>query len=221
MAVEIDDDSEKFRERLINGDQEALAELFAQQRQRLSRIVHFRIDKRILGRVDPEDILQDAFVDASKRLAHYSEQKKFSPFVWIRMMVGQTLIDVHRRHLAAQQRDAGREISIDRNPFPQSTSVCIADFLSAHITTPSMIVGRKEQQVKLHEAVESMDEIDREVLALRHFEELSNKEVAEVLAITQKTASIRYVRAIARLKTVLADVPDLADLSGLADKNPG
>ena len=204
-------DLNDLHERLIANDQDALSQLFDMHRDRLWRIVHFRMDARMAGRMDPDDILQDAFVDASKRLHHYSEERQFSPFVWLRMIVGQTLIDAHRRHVQAKQRDAGREISRPAGNFPQATSVSLADFLSAKMTSPSQSLVRTEQHTKLHQAIETMEPIDQEVLALRHFEELSNKEIAEVLGIEQKAASIRYVRAVGRLKKVLNDLPDFSD----------
>ncbi len=200
-----------IHERLISGDQAALATVFDHHRDRLWKIVYFRMDARMAGRLDPDDVLQDAFVDAAKRLHHYSEETQFTPFVWLRMIVGQTLTDAHRRHVQAKQRDASRETSRPAGGFPQATSVSLADFLSAKITSPSQAIGRTEQNAKLHQAIDSMEPIDREVLALRHFEELSNQEIAEVLGIEQKAASIRYVRAVMRLKKILGELPDFAD----------
>ena len=203
--------SEDLRTRMLHGEREALAELFAEHRDRLWRIVHFRLDSRLAARVDPDDVLQDAFLDASLRLSHYTEQKQFSPFVWLRMIVGQTLIDIHRRHLHAQQRDVRREATAVKCGFPQATSVSLTACLMASMTSPSQQVMRTEQGKRLRESIESMDPMDREVLALRHFEELSNKEVAEVLGIQQKAASIRYVRAISRLKRALETLPAFSE----------
>ena len=200
-----------LHERLIANDEDALSLLFDMHRDRLWRIVHFRMDARMAGRMDPDDILQDAFLDATKRLHHYSEERQFSPFVWLRMIVGQTLIDAHRRHVQAKQRDAGREALRPAGNFPQATSVSLADFLSAKITSPSQSLVRSEQHSELHQAIETMEPIDQEILALRHFEELSNKEISEVLGIEQKAASIRYVRAVGRLKKVLTNIPDFSD----------
>ena len=202
---------EVIRERMLGGDRQALAELFDQQRERLWRIVYFRLDSRIAARVDPDDVLQDAFLEASLRLPHYSNQKQFSPFVWLRMIVGQTLIDVHRRHLMAQQRDASREVSPHYNGFPNATSASLTACLLGRATSPSQTVMRSERADKLRTAIESLEAIDQEVLALRHFEELTNKEIAEVLGIEQKAASIRYVRAIARLKDLLSETPVFFD----------
>ena len=186
------------------GDENALAQLLAVHRDRLYRIVHFRMDRRLIGRVDADDVLQNAFIDATRRIDHFAKQDRFSSFVWLRMIVGQTLVDMHRRHLGAQQRDAGRELvqTLTR------TSDSVVDFLAANQTSPSHAAMRDEEKTKLREAVESMEPIDREVLALRHFEEFTNQEAAEMLGVTQKTASIRYVRALTRLKSVLEEVAE-------------
>ena len=194
--------------RLKTGDVEALAELFSGHRQRLWRMVHFRLDRRLQGRVDAEDILQEAYLAAVKRIHHFTEESSASFFVWLRMIVRQTLIDVHRRHLGAQMRDVGREIAIGGG-YSQTTTVSMVARLMGNLTSPSLAAARAEASVQLETALEAMDPIDREVLALRHFEELTNSEVAEVLDIQQKAASIRYVRAIRRLKGVLSRMPDL------------
>jgi len=198
-------------DRLTSGDEAALAELFSQHRDRLWRMVNFRIDRRLSGRVDADDILQEAYLDAAQRVHHYLEDPSKSFFVWLRLVVSQTMVDVHRRHLGAQMRDISREVSMNRPTYTQATSVCLAAQLLGSMTSPSQAVQKAEMIRQLEESLEAMDQIDQEVLALRHFEELTNSEVAEVLSIQQKAASIRYVRAIARLKDVLKSVPGFFD----------
>ena len=201
---------EKLEHRLRSGDTEALAELFARERERLWRIIHFRLAEPLRGRLGPEDVLQEAFVAASQRLSHYANSPATSPFIWMRMIVNQTLIDLHRQHLGAQMRDAAREVSIDNVSYGQATSASVAIQLVGAFTSPSGAAARADLLGLVQTAIEQMDPIDREVLALRHFEELSNSEVAEALGIEQKAASIRYIRALRRLKEILAQVPDLA-----------
>lgn len=209
MAGDLSADSEGLEQRLRQGDSQALAELFAQERERLWRVVHFRMAEPLRGRLDPDDVLQEAFLAASKRLKHYADSPATSPFIWLRMIVNQTLIDLHREHLGAQQRDAAREVSIDGAAYGQATSASVAIHLIGSFTSPSGAAARADMLTLVQSAIEQMDPIDREVLALRHFEELSNSEVAEALGIEQKAASIRYVRALRRLKEVLAQVPEL------------
>jgi RNA polymerase sigma-70 factor, ECF subfamily len=205
---------EQLVDRLAQGDEHALAELFSRHRNRLWRMVNFRLDRRLNGRVDADDVLQEAYLDAAQRVQHYLEDTSKSFFVWLRLVVSQTMIDIHRRHLGAQMRSAEREVSMNRPAYTQATSACLAAQLLGAITSPSQAAVKAEMTKQLEEALESMDSIDQEVLALRHFEELTNSEVAESLGIQQKAASIRYVRAVARLKDVLKRVPGFFDSQG-------
>jgi len=201
------DESASLLGRLKNGDDGALGTLFARGRDRLLRMVEFRLDARLRGRVAAEDVLQEAYLDAAKRMHRFGEDTSTSFFIWLRMVVTQTLIDVHRRHLGAQMRDAGREMVIRGAPFSQATSFSLAANLLGRFTSPTLAARRAEMAEQLRAALEDMDPIDREVLALRHFEEMTNSEVAEELSIQQKAASIRYIRALRRLKDLLGGVP--------------
>ncbi len=211
-----DDESQdrELRERLAGGDESALADAFALYRDRLWRMIRFRMDSRLASRIDADDVLQESYLAAAQRLNHYVEKESHSLFVWLRQISAQTLIDVHRRHIGAKMRDAGREVSINAKR-PQATSVSLAAQLLGRLTSPSQAALRDELAVQLEQALEQMEPIDQEVLALRHFEELSNREVAEVLDIQQKAASIRYIRAIARLRTILAQIPGFEELKEL------
>ena len=179
-----------------------LTDHFTKHRDRLWRTVQIRMDQRLYGRVDPDDVLQEAYMDAMKRVGHFAEEISFTPFVWLRLIVGQTLINVHRRHLKTKMRDASMERSLDGGlKFQMSTSSqTLAIQLAMSQTSPSQAVIRTEEIEKLSAAIETLTDVDREILTLRHFEELSNKEVAELLEIEPKAASIRYVRAIQRLQ---------------------
>ena len=201
---------EELEHRLRDGDPQALAELFSRERERLWRVIQFRLAEALRGRLEPEDVLQEAFLAASQRLKHYPDSPATSPFIWLRMIVNQTLVDLHRQHLGAQRRDAAREVSLDGVPYAQATSASVAIQLVGVFTSPSRAAGRADILSLVQGVIEQMDPIDREVLALRHFEELTNSETAEALGIEQKAASIRYVRALRRLKEILAQVPDLA-----------
>ena len=182
-------------ERLIQGDDEAFGPLFEDQRERLRRMIQFRLDPRLVGRVDPDDVVQEVFLAARQRLYAFREDAQSLPF-WLRLVAQQSLIDLHRRHLGAGKRDAARE-----RAFAHSQG--LSGFLVGSLTSPSQAAMRDELRQQLQHALDSMDEIDREVLTLRHFEELSNKEVAELLQIGENAASNRYVRALGRLKGLL------------------
>jgi RNA polymerase sigma-70 factor (ECF subfamily) len=198
--------------RMLTGDERALAEFFAEHRLRLNRMVQFRLDPRLRGRIDADDVLQEAYVDAARRLDAFRAAQPMSAFVWLRLIVGQTLIDFHRRHVGAQMRDAGREQSIQAR-LADGTSPSMSFQLMGRLSTPSRAVQRAELTSLVTTALDDMNETDREVLALRHFEELTNKETAEVLGIEPKAASIRYVRALEKLKQILKQVPGFFDAS--------
>jgi RNA polymerase sigma-70 factor (ECF subfamily) len=195
--------------RVRRGDQQALAELFARHRDRLRRMVQLRLDHRLAGRVSPSDVLQEAYIDALKRIDHYFEKPDQPFFGWLRLVVGQRLADVHREHLALK-RDVGQEVAIHRGG-PAADSACLAACLLGTGTSPSNAAARNESFSRLEEALNQMDPLDREVLALRHFEELSNSETAELLGIQPAAASKRYVRALARLKQILETIPGFGD----------
>jgi RNA polymerase sigma-70 factor (ECF subfamily) len=190
-----------------NADEGALAVLVERHRERLERMVRLRMDRRLQGRVDPADVVQDAYLGVRRKLAQYSANPRLPFFLWLRLEVGQKLIDVHRFHLGTQMRDAGQEVSLHRGALPQVTSLSLAEHLLGKLTTASRAAMRVELKLRVQEALNSMDPNDREVLILRHFEELSNAEAAEVLGIKPSAAVNRYVRALKRLKDVFQSMP--------------
>ena len=194
--------------RLRQGEAAAMAELFARHRPRLWRMVHFRLSRQLHGRVDADDVLQEAYLAAARRIEHYAKGGFTSAFLWLRVVVQQTLVDVHRRHLGAAKRDAGREVALYGH-YPQATSASLAIQLVGDWTSPSQAAARGELLDRVQAAIASMNPLDQEILALRHFEELTNAEAAQSLGIEPKAASIRYVRALQRLKDVLAAFPGL------------
>lgn len=189
------------------GEDAALASLFTHFKGRLERIVRFRLDHRMAGRVSPADVLQEAYISASKRTEHFREKPDMPFFVWLRLLVHQQLADLHRQHLQAEMRDVRREISLEQQPISPHTSMAMAAQLVGHNTSPSQAFSRVERISSLERALNQMEPIDREVIALRHFEELTNAEVAQVLNIGTAAASKRYVRAIKRMKEVVAGIP--------------
>jgi RNA polymerase sigma-70 factor (ECF subfamily) len=177
-------------------------------------MINFRMDRRLAARVDPDDILQEAYLDAERRLHRFRADNGHSVFIWLRLICSQTLINVFRRHLDTSMRDAGREVSLQQRTAGQSTSISIARQFAASGASPSQAAVRGEASAQLISALESMDPVDREIIALRHFEDLSNAEVAVVLEIKPTAASNRYVRAIARLRTVLRPFPQDPNAAG-------
>ena len=203
--------TELLLERLRAGDRQALTDLFQRNRNRLRRMVELRMDTRLQGRVDASDVLQDAFLDAATYLDAYLRAPDFPPFLWLRCVVSQRLGIYHRRHCGTKMRDVAQEVSLYRNALPQASSAALASMLLGRLTSPSNAAIRAEQVLRVQEALNALDPIDREVIALRQFEELSRAEAAAVLEITEEAAAKRYMRALRRLKAVLAAQPDGRD----------
>ncbi len=197
-------------EAVRRGDQAALAALFSEHRERLRRMVEFRLDARLKGRISTSDVLQEAYIDALKRLPHYQADPDIPFFIWLRTVTMQRLIDVHRFHLGAQARDAAKEIRLGGGDSIEASTEKMAG-LVGDLTSPSQAAQRGEIMDRLLEALDGLDPTDREVLALRHFEEMSNHEVAALLGIQNAAASKRYVRAIERLKHALEGVPGFGE----------
>lgn len=202
---------EGLLERARRGDRPAVGALLEGQRARLMRMLTLRIDGRLRGRVEPADVIQDAFLEASVRLDDYLRQPTMPFYLWVRFLTIQRLHGIYREHLGAQKRDARREVSFDEGFYPEASSEVLAARLLGKLSTPSQTVVRAELRARLHETLESMDPGDREVIALRHFEQLGNTDVAQLLGIDESAASKRYMRAMRRLRGLLAKIPGMAE----------
>jgi RNA polymerase sigma-70 factor (ECF subfamily) len=197
--------------RQSGADPQVLGRIWDHYRDRLRRVVRLRLDRRLQGRADPSDVLQEAFIDFQSRAAEYAQKPDMPLFLWLRFLTGQRLQLVHRQHLGTQMRDAGREVSLHRGAMPQATSGSLAAQLLGRFTSVTQAVQRAEMQLILQEAINALDPIDREILALRHFEELSNDETAQVLGIKPSAASNRHIRALKHLRGVLNSTPGFFD----------
>jgi RNA polymerase sigma-70 factor, ECF subfamily len=215
MAGEMNEDGDELVQllrRAAGGDELAVQELFARHRDRLKRMIHLRLSRRVQGRVDDSDVLQETFLDVARRLQEYTAGPRLPFYLWLRHMAGLKLAEIHRRHLGTQLRDADREVTLHRGGLPEADSVSLAAHLLGQLTTPSQAAIKAETRLMVQEALNSMDPMDREVLALKHFEQLSISEMAQVLGMSKAGAGSRYLRAIKRLKETLAPMPGFADL---------
>jgi RNA polymerase sigma-70 factor (ECF subfamily) len=210
MGASFDPDGIETRrllERAAAGDAEGWQQLVARYGRRLRAMISLRMDTRLQGRVDPSDVLQDAYLEASEQLVEYVRNPPLPVYLWLRGLAATRLAKLHRYHLGTQLRDAGREVSLYRGAMPEASSAALAARLLGKECRPSEIAVRAEIKLRLQEALNRMEPLDREVLALRHFEQLTNAETARVLELTEQTASKRYVRALKKLKAVLAAYP--------------
>jgi RNA polymerase sigma-70 factor (ECF subfamily) len=190
-------------EQLRTRGKEAVAELFDRYRPKLMRMLALRLDSRVFGKVDGEDILQDAFVEAARRIRDYLDRPSVPFFIWLRQITAQALINTHRRYLGAQMRDVNREVAVYRTGSAGTSSAMLVAQLADSLTSPSQFAVRQETVAEMKAGLEELEETDREVLVLRHLEDLSNNEVAQVLGIDKYAASKRYLRALERLRAAM------------------
>jgi len=198
-------------ERARNGDRAAVGSLLEAQRPALKRMLAMRMDGRLRGRIDPADIIQDAFLEASLRLEAYLRNPTMPLWLWVRFIAVQRLHATYREHLGSKKRDARREVDLAGGYQVEATSEALAAQLLGKLSTPSQTVVRAELRARLLETLDSMDPMDKEVIALRHFEHLGNAETAQVLGIDESAASKRYLRAMKRLRILLDRIPGMAE----------
>ncbi|MEW4453355.1 sigma-70 family RNA polymerase sigma factor [Bremerella sp. JC817] len=195
----------------LQAGNDGLASLFAEHRERLRRMIDIRLDSRVAGRVDPSDILQETYLEAARQLPAFLEQRNLPPKLWLRLLARQQIIAAHRHHLGVQKRDAKLEVSLSNNSPSYANPESLSQFLAAGMMSPSRDVAKQEFRQRLRSTLENMDPLDREVIALRHFDELSNSEVAVELNISKTAASNRYIRALQRLNKLLSSASWLPD----------
>lgn len=182
---------------------DAAAELFTRYEDRLRRMIHVRLDKRLYGRVDAGDVLQEAYLEVSRRTDEYLANPAVPFYVWIRQLTSQVLVDLYRQHFGAKMRDVRQEVRLAAAGSPIAPDSLAAQLIAGW-TSPSQAAIREETYAELQQALSEMDEIDREVLALRHFEGLANGEVAKILGLQKTAASNRYIRALTRLRKAMS-----------------
>jgi RNA polymerase sigma-70 factor (ECF subfamily) len=200
--------------RAAAGDRAAAVELLEQYRGRLRRMVSLRLDPRLQGRIDASDVIQEGYVDAIQRLDEFIRDPSVPFYIWLRFLVGQRVQEQHRRHLGTPCRDAGREVSIYRGNMPGASTGALAARLLGKLTSPSNAAIRAERGSQVQNALDRMDPLDREILVLRHYEQMTNGDAAAALGLEKSVASRRYTRALARLEEILAALPNVGSEEG-------
>ena len=197
------DETHKLLKNAGDGDADAVNRLMERHRRSLRRMVEMRLDRALAKRVDANDVVQDVLLEASQRLADYIRDSKMPFHLWLRHLARDRIIDVHRQHRVAAKRSLDREqplvapAGLDRSTMELAAELCAAG------RTPASEAAWRELQVRFQQAVDLLDEQDREIVQMRHAEQLSNSEVATALGLSPPAASMRYLRAIRRLKIVL------------------
>ncbi|QEL13628.1 sigma-70 family RNA polymerase sigma factor [Limnoglobus roseus] len=177
--------------------------LLGEFREPLRRMIGLRLDPALAKRVDASDIVQDVLLEANQRLTEYLKKPDMPFHLWLRHLAQDRIIDTHRRHRLAQRRSIDKEQALDRPAWTDESSASLAQQFVDLERTPASEAIQKELQRKLADAVNALDDDDREMILMRHHELLSNQEVAAALKLTEAAASMRYLRAVRRLKAVL------------------
>lgn len=188
-------------------DFEGVAAVLEEHRERLTRFITLKMNPVMLRRLTVEDVLQEVYLAAHKRIEFWEKDADIPPFVRLRTLTLQTLADLQRKHLGAQKRDAHREIGLEE-PRGSSNNEGFCKWLADSITSPRSKMANAERALLVREIVDTLADNDRAVLSLRHFEELTNQETASVLGIEPKAASIRYFRALKRLQEKLVEITE-------------
>jgi RNA polymerase sigma-70 factor (ECF subfamily) len=192
--------------RAEQGEAAAVERLLTVHREPLRRMISARLDPALAARVDASDIVQDVLLEAHKRLNDYLRNPAMPFQLWLRHIAKDHVIDAHRRHRQAQRRSMDREQPLVPAVLADHSSFELAGQLLDQELTPASAAIRHELQHRLNEAIAELEDDDREVILMRHAEQLSNQEVAAALGLTEAAASMRYLRAVRRLRTVL--LPD-------------
>ncbi len=200
-------ETEVLVSRAAEGDSGALAELMGRYSDRLKRMVQLRMDHRLQGRTGASDVVQEALIEAARRLSDYQRNPPMGFFLWLRALTAERLLNAHRAHLGTQKRDVSRDVSLYRRAMPAAHSVSLARQLMGDFTSPTQAIQRAETQLLVQEVLNRMNPIDREILVLKYFEQLTTSEVASELGIKRSTAGKRYIAALKRLKQELSAIP--------------
>lgn len=212
-----DDETDRLIRGAAAGDEGDWKRLVQSCHGRLRRMVAVRLDPRLAGRIDPSDVLQDVYLQATERLPEFVDRPEMPFFLWLRLITGDRINRLHRYHLGTQSRDARKEVSLFCGPTPEASSASMAAQLIGDDPSPGESAVRAERFLMLRDALGELEPVDREVLSLRHFEQLTSAEAAQVLGISQAAVAKRYFRAVKRLRTTLGQLPGGQDEDGEFD----
>jgi len=186
-----------------DGDGDATNRLMERHREAVRRMIQMRMDNALSRRVDASDVVQDVLFEASRRMDDYIREPGMPFHLWLRQLARDRIIDMHRRHRAAQRRSVDREQHVANLGNDDRSAADLVSLLKDAELTPAAATVRKEMEQRFLEALNELSDDDREMIVMRHFEHLGNAEVAQALNLTPPAAGMRYLRAIRRLREVL------------------
>ena len=189
------------------GDRAAVNRLLERHRVSLTKLIQLRLDRKIARRVDASDVVQDVLMEANTRLQDYLTDPKMPFHLWLRQLAQDRMIDVYRRHRGAQRRSLDREQSIAAPQFSDQSGFDLMGQLADHELTPAAASIRKELEARFVLALDQLEDEDREIVLMRHFEQLGNSEVADALGLSAAAAGMRHLRALRKLRAILGDRP--------------
>ncbi len=196
-------DTQELLDQVRRGEPRAVDQLLDRHREPIRRLIGLRLDPAIARRLDASDIVQDVLLEASRRLADYLHHPTMPFHLWLRHIAQDHIIDAHRRHRQARRRSVDREQPMRAALADGSSVELIAELIDRELT-PATAAIRQEMTRRFEQVLSTLDETDREVILMRHFEQLSNQDVAAALGLTEAAASMRYLRAVRRLRALLA-----------------
>lgn len=202
------DQTQELLNGAADGDQDAINQLMDRHRNALRRMVRLRMDQKLMRRVDVSDVVQDVLIEANRRLGKYLQQPKMSFHLWLRHIARDRIIDTHRRHRVSAKRSIDREQPLATPAGGDKSSIMLANQLRDSRLTPAAVATQKEIAKQVEAAIARLDQKDAEIIIMRLYEQLSNQEVAEVLKLSEPAASMRYLRAIRRLKDLLIEADE-------------
>jgi RNA polymerase sigma-70 factor, ECF subfamily len=187
-----------------NGDASAVNQLMERHRDSLRRIVQLRLDQKIQRRIDVSDVVQDVLIEANRRLADYVASPQMPFHLWLRQIAQDRIIDAHRRHRGSAKRSVDRERGLAVPAADDRSTMDLAAQLCDRELTPAAAVAQAEMAQCVERAISLLPDQDCEIIIMRHYEQLSNQEVAQALSLTEPAASMRYLRAIRKLRELMA-----------------
>jgi RNA polymerase sigma-70 factor (ECF subfamily) len=189
------------------GDRVAVNRLLERHRAALRKLIQMRLDRQIARRVDASDVVQDVLLEANTRLQDYLAEPRLPFHLWLRQLAQDRMIDMYRRHRGAQRRSLDREQSLAAPQFFDQSGIDLMGQLADHELTPAAASIRKELEARFVVAIDQLNEEEREIILMRHFEQLSNSEAADALGLTEAAAGMRHLRALRKLRGILGDRP--------------
>ena len=200
------DKTEKLLLRVGDGDDEARNELLARHRTSVERLIQMRLDHKIRRRIAVSDVLQNVMIEANRRLSDYLNKGAMPFHLWIRQIAKDRIIDAHRRHRGSAKRSVDREQAIDGRPNSRQSTIMLAGVIADKELTPAARATQQEIAKQVELAIADLPVADRDIILMRHYEQLGNQEVAEVFGISEQAASMRYLRALKKLRSIMTEV---------------